>query len=271
MLLQIGEFSRLTGLSVRTLRYYGDLGLLPPGSVDPSTGYRRYRIDQVERANRLVALKSAGLSLEEVGLVLDDQLNATQFRDLLEAKVGQLERESQQITEQLRLAKVQLEQLERRMERPMADVTVKTTERITIAYLREQVGGTADIAPLFPRLFESVNPADGVGVGGNVYHYFADDGSSIDVEAVLPVPEGYVAAAPARTRTIEPVEVASLMHHGSFNRLHEAHAELLSWVEANGYTVTGPAYEWNLVCTLPVTQDDESYVTEVQVEVTRTP
>ena len=57
MLLQIGEFARLTNLPVRTIRYYGDLGLLPPAEVDPSSGYRKYRIDQVERVAQLVALK----------------------------------------------------------------------------------------------------------------------------------------------------------------------------------------------------------------------
>ena len=269
MLLQIGEFARLTGLSVRTVRYYGDVGLLPPATVDPSTGYRRYRVEQVERASRLVALKSTGLSLDEIGLVLDDRLTGHQFRDLLKAKVAALAEEETRISEQLQLAKVQLEQLERRLDKKMAEVTIKTTERTTIAFVRDQVGSTADIAPLFPRLFEAVNPAEATGPGGNIYHYFADDGSSIDVEAFVPISDEQTVNAPADTRVIGPVEVASVMHHGSFNRLHEAHTELLSWVEANGYTVAGPAYEWNLVCTPPVTQDNESYVTEVQVEVVK--
>ncbi|MEM7326588.1 MAG: MerR family transcriptional regulator [Actinomycetota bacterium] len=270
MLLQIGEFARLTGLPVRTVRYYGDLGLLPPAEVDPSSGYRRYRVAQVERANRLIALKETGFSLEEIGLILDDQLTPVQFRDLLEQKVAALRTEAELISGQLQRAQAQLDLLARRMEQPMADVTIKTTERKTIAYVRDQIGGTAEIAPMFPKLFSAVDPEDGVGVACNIYHYFADDGSSIDLEAAIPVPDDYAAAAPAATRVIEPVQVASLMFHGAFNRLHEAHAELLAWVETNGYTVSGPAYEWNIVCTPPVTQDNESYITEIQVEVTKT-
>lgn len=79
MLLQIGEFARLAGLPVRTVRYYGDVGLLPPSSVDPASGYRRYGIDQLERARQLIALKSTGLTLDEIRLVLDDHLTATSF------------------------------------------------------------------------------------------------------------------------------------------------------------------------------------------------
>lgn len=269
MLLQIGEYAHLTDLSVRTVRYYGDLGLLPPASVDSSTGYRRYRIDQVERARRLVALKATGLSLEEIGLVLDDQLSNAQFQSLLETKVAELEDASRLVTEQLQRAKAQLEQLKRRMDRPMSEITIKQTERVTIAYLREQIGGIAEIAPMFPRLFNAVDPSDGVGAAANIYHYFAEDGSSIDIEAALPVADDYKPQGEAKTRVIEPVQVASVMHHGAFNRLHEAHTELLAWVDANGYKVSGPAYEWNLVCTPPVTQDNETYVTEIQVEVSK--
>lgn len=151
----------------------------------------------------------------------------------------------------------------------MSEITIKTTEPVTIAFIRDQIGGIAEIGPMFPKLFGAVNPADGVGPAANIYHYFADDGSSIDMEAAIPVPDGYQPAAPAEVRTIGSVTVASLMHHGAFNRLHEAHTELLGWVEANGYSVAGPAYEWNLVCTEPVTQDNETYVTEVQVEVAK--
>jgi len=269
MLLQIGEFARLTGLTVRNVRYYGDLGLLPPGEIDSATGYRRYRIDQVERAAQLVSLKEIGLALDEIRLVLDDQLDDLGFRNLLAARVTELEREAGGLAEQLQRARAQLRQLDTRLDSPMRDVTVKTTEPTTIAFVRAQIGGVAEIAPLFPKLFGVVDPANASGPGGNIYHYFSDDGSSIDVEAVIQVPAGYQAASPADVRVIEATQVASLMHHGSFNRLHEAHAELLAWVDANDYTVSGPAYEWNLVCTPPVTQDNESYVTEIQVEVTK--
>ena len=269
MLLQIGDFARITGLPVRTIRYYGDLGLLSPAEVDPSSGYRYYRVSQAERVSRLLALKECGLSLEEIRLVLDDRLTPEEFRDLLEARVDELARESARITERLQRARAQLDLLTRRLEQTMPEVTIKNTERTTIAFIREQIGGVEEIAPMFPRLFNAVDVEASVGPAANVYHYFSEDGTSIDLEAAVPVPDDYTPSVPAKTRIIEPAMVASVTHHGAFNRLHEAHAQLLAWVEANGYTVSGPAYEWNLVCTEPVTQDNESYVTEVQVEVTK--
>jgi len=267
MLLQIGEFARLTGLSVRTVRYYGDVGVLPPSEVDDSTGYRRYRVDQVERAMQLVALKEVGLTLDEIKLVLDDVLNDIEFRDLLRTKVTELEAAELSAKERLHRARQHLRALENRLENPMPDVLIKTTEPKTIAYVREQISGVEGIAPMFPKLFRSVDRGAAIGPAGNVYHEFSEDGSRIDVEAMIHVPDDYAPTGPVKTRVIDATQVATLTHHGAFNRLWEAHATLLGWVESNGYEVSGPSYEWSIICTEPVTQDDESYVTEIQVEV----
>ena len=51
----IGEFARLGGVSVRTLRHYDEIGLLPPATVDPDTGYRGYSARQLAQLNRILA------------------------------------------------------------------------------------------------------------------------------------------------------------------------------------------------------------------------
>src|SRR6476660_3103900 len=56
-MLSIGDFARLAGVSVRMLRHYDALGLLRPARVDPDSGYRTYTTAQLDRSNRLVALK----------------------------------------------------------------------------------------------------------------------------------------------------------------------------------------------------------------------
>jgi DNA-binding transcriptional MerR regulator len=67
----IGEFSRLGGVSVRTLRHYDEIGLLRPATVDPDTGYRGYSADQLGQLNRIMALKELGLSLTQARRLLD--------------------------------------------------------------------------------------------------------------------------------------------------------------------------------------------------------
>lgn len=71
-LLGIGAFALASGLSVNALRYYDELGLLPRAVVDPVTGYRRYRPEQVTRARLICALRRVDVPIDAVRAVLDD-------------------------------------------------------------------------------------------------------------------------------------------------------------------------------------------------------
>lgn len=70
-LLNIGDFSRMTFLSVKTLRYYHDIRQLPAAEVDPDTGYRRYELGQVPTAQVIRRLRELGMSVEEVRGVIE--------------------------------------------------------------------------------------------------------------------------------------------------------------------------------------------------------
>src|SRR5262245_25978942 len=70
-LLSIGTFGLLSGLSVPTLRHYDEVGILKPAHVDPHTGYRRYRREQLPLAHEILALREVDLPIEEVRAVLD--------------------------------------------------------------------------------------------------------------------------------------------------------------------------------------------------------
>ncbi|MBQ8131269.1 MAG: MerR family transcriptional regulator [Bacilli bacterium] len=63
---RIGEFSKLTNLSVRTLRFYDELGLLIPEEVDIYSNYRYYGDHNLEEAKKIHYYKSAGFTLEEI-------------------------------------------------------------------------------------------------------------------------------------------------------------------------------------------------------------
>ena len=71
-LLPTGEFSRRTGLSLKALRIYDELGLLKPATVQPGSGRRGYTVGQVRPVRLIGMLRGAGLSLTGIGPVLDD-------------------------------------------------------------------------------------------------------------------------------------------------------------------------------------------------------
>ena len=65
-LMPIGRFSRLTGVGVKALRHYDEVGLLAPAAVDDETGYRFYSADQVDRAEAIRLLRRLDMPLEEI-------------------------------------------------------------------------------------------------------------------------------------------------------------------------------------------------------------
>lgn len=69
-LMPIGRFSRLTGLTVKALRHYSELGLLRPASIDPDTGYRFYTAAQVLRAEAIRTLRRLEVPLDDISLLL---------------------------------------------------------------------------------------------------------------------------------------------------------------------------------------------------------
>jgi DNA-binding transcriptional MerR regulator len=102
-LITIGQFARRSGLSVHALRHYDDVGLLPPASVDPETGYRRYRTGQIGTARLIRALRWTDLPVEEIRAVLDADGNGHDVlarhrrrlerqRDLLTTRLGEVDR-----------------------------------------------------------------------------------------------------------------------------------------------------------------------------------
>ena len=70
-MIRIGDFSKLSRVPVKTLRYYDEVGLFQPVEVDPVTGYRLYEYSQLSDLNRILALKDLGFSLAEIAQLLD--------------------------------------------------------------------------------------------------------------------------------------------------------------------------------------------------------
>ena len=83
-LMTIGRFARITGLTVKALRHYDELGLLRPAAVDPQTGYRSYSSDQVRRAERIRMLRRLELPLDDVATLVESEDPALIHRVLVD-------------------------------------------------------------------------------------------------------------------------------------------------------------------------------------------
>ena len=88
---RIGEFAQIAQVSTRQLRHYDQLGLLRPLSTDAATGYRYYSMRQLPRLNAILALKELGLTLDQIGSQLENEITPSELRGMLTMKRAQIE------------------------------------------------------------------------------------------------------------------------------------------------------------------------------------
>ncbi len=134
---RIGEFSKIARVSGRLLRYYDEIGLLSPQSIDPETGYRYYSAWQLPRLNRILVLKELGLSLEHIARLLDQETSVDEMRGMLTLRKAQIEQSVQQEMEQLRVVESRLQQIEQHGLMQEPDVILKAVPATPFLGLRE--------------------------------------------------------------------------------------------------------------------------------------
>jgi DNA-binding transcriptional MerR regulator len=250
---KIGTFSQLTGVTVKALRYYDRVGLLKPTEVDRFTAYRYYTIAQIDRLNRILALKDLGLSLDEIGRVLCEDPSPAEIRGMLRLKQAQLRQTIEE--EQLRLKRVEarLRQIEHEGAMPRHEVVVRDIPAQPVMLYREILAGPWEIAPLFMRVSGALR-AGGVqelGQSFALYHHKEYREYDLDVEVAFQTPEESFSpvrideAGVMQRRVLPSVHVAStLCHMETQADIYAANRDLAIWITENGYQLAeGPCRE----------------------------
>lgn len=130
IVLRIGEFSQLSQVTVKTLHHYDEIDLLKPAHIDRFTNYRYYTLEQLPRVHRIMALKELGLSLEQIGLMLNDEISDEQIRGMLRLKRAEARQQMRDMQNQLSMIEFRLRMIEAETDFPALDVVVKRLEPV---------------------------------------------------------------------------------------------------------------------------------------------
>lgn len=254
---KIGEFSRLSQLPIRTLRYYNQIGLLVPAEVERPSGYRRYAADQLEQVNRILAYKDLGLSLHEIRGALADAASAADIRSLVRRKHDELARRVEAEQRRLARAAARLAVMES-SGAGLADIVVRETGAQWVASVRRTLRSHDDCDGLFDELAHGLDHTLARRQLGAIWHACAPRAIDCEVYAVLPsrvAVSGRIAA-----RQLPAQRVAALIYRGDTDYL-PAYRAMRTWITASGFEITGPKRELFL-------RSAES-VTEIQFPVAR--
>jgi DNA-binding transcriptional MerR regulator/effector-binding domain-containing protein len=250
--LSIGDFSRMTYLSVKALRHYHDVGVLTPAEIDPSSGYRFYLPSQVGLAQMIRRLRDLGMPLDEVRTILEAPDDETRDKTLV-AHLQRMEQqlaETQQTVASLRtLLQQQPEPLKVERRHLAATTALAITDDVAAA---EGVAWWMDAFTVLHRALASYRAPRSGPDGALFPAEFFEDEQGI-VTAFVPVDD--VAAdtlddgkLPARVQRIvvPAIDAAVTIHDGPFSDLDRTYGALGTWVLERAAGADDPIREYYL-------------------------
>jgi DNA-binding transcriptional MerR regulator/effector-binding domain-containing protein len=267
-LLTIGEFSRMTHLSVKALRHYHDMGVLEPAAIDPFTGYRSYDATQVVPGQVIRRLRDLGMPLDSIRSVLIAPDLETRNREIA-AHLGRMER-------QLAQTQASVAGLRALLAGPAVRPAVEYRKIPAVTALAvAQVVSAADLATWGSDALGALSDAlatSGVapsGASGPFGALFPGDFFELErseITAFVPVgspPAGFeLPGGTVRLLEIPAVEAAIAVHEGPLDDIDRTYGALGTVVAERAIGVDGPIREYYLIG-FPETEDESKHRTEV--------
>jgi DNA-binding transcriptional MerR regulator len=244
--LAIGDFSRATHLTVKTLRHYHETGLLEPAQIDPQTGYRRYTTEQIPVAQIIKRFRDLDMPLMEIQAVLSAP-DVQARNDLIAAHLKRLESD-------LARTNAAVASLRNLLEHPAPEVAIgrRRADEVSAAAISEAVhvkdalswflGALGELhAALAAQRISPTGPAGGIFSNAIFSHAHG--------EATVFVPcDGRVRAiGRVASRIVPAVELATLVHKGSHTNIDLAYGSLATYVTRHALAIEGPLREYYLV------------------------
>ncbi len=271
-MLKIGDFSKLSQISIKTLRFYDEKGLLKPGQTDRFTGYRYYSVDQLPRLNRILALKDLGFSLEQIRQAMTENLTTVELRGMLRLKRAEAEQAVEKERGRLERIEARLRQIEQEKTMSKYDVVLKKINSITVVSARDVIPAYGDIGRLIGEVFtflgkRGVQPA---GAPFAIWHDHGYKDTRVDAELAVPVNDAAAGAlvdeGNIKIYRMPEEQMACVVHQGSYSDFGLAYGALGEWVETNGYRICGANRE--IYLSGPESSKDPAYyITEIQFPV----
>lgn len=264
---KIGEFSKLTQVSIRMLRYYDETGLLKPAEIDKFTNYRLYSIEQIPVLNKIIFLRDLGFNVSEIAVVLNNWDNEFITNQLNNKR---LEIESAMKAEQDKLSKIELAKRDIRQEKITIhyNVSIKSIPSYQVFSLRRIVRDYYAEGQLWKEM-SAFADENNIPISNNTFTIYHDTDyreTDVDIEICAPVARIGKDMCGFTYRNTEPVPImACTMVYGPFENIAGAYLSFANWLQAHiQYKMSGQSRQivhrgpWN-------EESPDKYLTEIQI------
>ena len=265
---RIGEFSKLTQVSVRMLRYYDEAGLLKPAEVDRWTGHRLYSVEQIPRLDRIRYLRDSGFLISEIALALEMDDHALLVS--LNKKCLEIEQAIQKEQERLLKIAVAKEEIQGSKSELHYHISMKSIPACQVLSLRRTVPTYYSEGDLWKELsaFAEKEEIEISSDTFTIYHDTEYREQDVDMELCAPVKKAGENREPFCFRMTEAVPaMASTMVYGEFSNIKKAYLAFAKWLQKNSnYQMSAPVRQ--IVYRGPLNENAPAkYLTELQIPV----
>lgn len=272
LLFQIGEFSTVSQVSIRMLRYYDEAGLFHPKIIDERTGYRYYSASQLPMIQKIALLRDLQFNVTDIAAFL--QLQAPiKMKSILTTKKVELIEQISDLTNKVEQLETICNELDKEGVLTKSPILFKSIPSYQIVSLRRTVPNYQDENQLWLLLNQFVkrNAIDIPTYCNNniTFHHTVDEREGIDIEVCYHVINIKKDEHPFRFRKTKPIDrVASMIVYGSYTELNCAFQVMIEWLSLQQYHLTGPS---RLICHYGGldTHDSSYFITEIQLPVTK--
>jgi len=252
-----------------------------PITTDQFTGYRYYDASQLTTVNKILALKDAGFSLDEIATILKEETSVSKLVEMLENKAKHLEIALTGEFNRLERLHNNIFLIKNGGIAQMNEITIKKVEPILIASTRRtfvKANFDENLEEMWPTVNRYIEEK---GIKPTIpclmlYHSgwwdlqqwnIVYDEQNLDVEVAEPVTKSFVGNEEVHVYELPRTEkMACIVHQGSFSKMSETYELLFEWIKQNNYLADGPIREiyhkgeW-------ATDSPDEYITELQVPI----
>ena len=235
----ITAFARICGVSAKTLRFYGDIGLFRPAFVDPRTRYRFYVQEQLRDFVQIQSMRESGASLAEIQQALRGSRSGGEQRRFLQklraAKLAAIDEARRS------LAWIEGVLEEHRSDSPL-HATITYCAAVKIASVRTDVKDYAAIQPYEESLWQAVDSRPHGGLRGVLWHRCAD-GGLLEGEPFVEVRNGSAHRPSYEVKQLPAAHVARAFTSFDDEEAENTYVGLGKWIRARGYRLAGARRE----------------------------
>jgi len=271
-MLKIGDFSKLSRITIRMLRHYDEIDLLKPITVDEWTGYRYYDEAQLLTANKIQLLKNLGFGLSAIKELLTHFNDCAEIEKFLKIRQKELLAEENELRERIKFIDSTIKNLKQEGNFMNYVVNFKTIPELYVASVRKVIANYMAEGELWTVLMPEIERQKCKAVTPcypmAVYHDNEFVEKDADVEVRFAVTGNYHDTAEVKFKTVPAVEVAACIFKGGYEQIAAVNEAIAKWANENGYEFNGAAF-WLYHKSPYETKNPEDYVTEVCFPVTK--